>query len=139
MEFRNNKPIIFVLAALSLAVVILAVQVVNLTFTVQEQKDSLRMISSSNDGVSLQNKFNSLQTNILDLSRELEVLKNNHARVSAEVNSMQGIVNKVGNDSQFLQQELTNFDNRITDLEKRTNNIEYNIDSLERSLRYQNN
>lgn len=137
MEFKNNRPLIFVMAALTLAVVILAVQVVNLTFTVQEQKDALRMLTSANDTVSLQNKFNNLQSNVLDLSRDLEVVKNNHARVSNEVNSMQGVVNKVGNDSQFLQQELTNFDDRISALEKRANNIEYSLDSLERAARYQ--
>lgn len=137
MEFKNNRPLIFVMAALTLAVVILAVQVVNLTFTVQEQKDALRMLTSANDTVSLQNKFNNLQSNVLDLSRDLEIVKNNHARVSNEVNSMQGVVNKVGNDSQFLQQELTNFDDRISALEKRANNIEYSLDSLERVARYQ--
>lgn len=137
MEFKSNKPLIIVSGALSVAVIALSIQVVFLTFTVKDQKDALRYIATNTDLHSMQTKVTGLQNNMLDISRELETIRNTSSRLSGEVKAMQTIVNKVGNDSQFLQQELTNFDNRISALEKSASNAEYTLQNIQRSLRYQ--
>lgn len=136
MEFKSNKPLIIISGALSVAVIALSIQVVFLTFTVKDQKDSLRYIATNTELHSMQTKVTGLQNNMLDISRELETVRNTTSRLSAEVNAMQTIVNKVGNDSQFLQQELTNFDERISNLEKSAANADYNIKNMQRMLRY---
>ena len=59
---KSNKPLIIITAALSLAVITLSIQVIFLTFTIKDQKDSLRYLSSNTDVHSIQNKLNGMQT-----------------------------------------------------------------------------
>lgn len=133
MELKSNKPLIIINAALSLAVITLSIQVVFLTFTIKDQKDSLRYLSSSTDVHTIQNKLNGMQNNLLDITRELETLKADNNRLSAEVATMSAIVNQSGTDNHFLQQELSSFDERINELEKKANNTAYELQSLQRS------
>ena len=133
MEGKSSKPLIIITAALSLAVITLSVQVVFLTFTVKDQKDSLRYLSSSTDVHTIQNKLNGMQNNLLDITRELETLKADNNRLSAEVATMSAIVNQSGTDNHFLQQELSSFDERINELEKKANDTAYELQSLQRS------
>ena len=134
MEMKSNKPLIVITAALSLAVITLSIQVIFLTFTVKDQKDALRYISSSTDVNAIQNKLRGMQNSMLDVSRELESLRSDYSRISAEVSVMQNMARKSGNDYQFLQQELTSFDSRITAVEKQANNNDYILKSIERSM-----
>ena len=133
---KSNKPLIIITAALSLAVITLSIQVIFLTFTIKDQKDSLRYLSSNTDVHSIQNKLNGMQNSMLDISRELETLRANNNRLNAEVATMSSIVNKSGTDYRFLQQELTNFDERISSLEKQNANLEYVMQGMQRSLNY---
>lgn len=133
MELKSNKPLIIINAALSLAVITLSIQVVFLTFTIKDQKDSLRYLSSSTDVHTIQNKLNGMQNNLLDITRELETLKADNNRLSAEVATMSAIVNQSGTDNHFLQQELSSFDERINELEKKANDTAYELQSLQRS------
>ena len=133
---KSNKPLIIITAALSLAVITLSIQVIFLTFTIKDQKDSLRYISSNTDVHSIQNKLNGMQNSMLDISRELEALRANNNRLNAEVATMSSIVNKSGTDYRFLQQELINFDERISSLEKQSANLEYLMQGMQRSLNY---
>lgn len=133
---KSNKPLIIITAALSLAVITLSIQVIFLTFTIKDQKDSLRYLSSNTDVHSIQNKLNGMQNSMLDISRELEALRANNNRLNAEVATMSSIVNKSGTDYRFLQQELTNFDERISSLEKQSANLEYVMQGMQRSLNY---
>ncbi|MBU3844421.1 MAG: hypothetical protein H9847_06070 [Candidatus Anaerobiospirillum pullicola] len=133
---KSNKPLIIITAALSLAVITLSIQVIFLTFTIKDQKDSLRYLSSNTDVHSIQNKLNGMQNSMLDISRELEALRANNNRLNAEVATMSSIVNKSGTDYRFLQQELTNFDERISSLEKQNANLEYVMQGMQRSLNY---
>ncbi len=133
---KSNKPLIIITAALSLAVITLSIQVIFLTFTIKDQKDSLRYLSSNTDVHSIQNKLNGMQNSMLDISRELEALRANNNRLNAEVATMSSIVNKSGTDYRFLQQELTNFNERISSLEKQSANLEYVMQGMQRSLNY---
>lgn len=133
MELKSNKPLIIINAALSLAVITLSIQVVFLTFTIKDQKDSLRYLSSSTDVHTIQNKLNGMQNNLLDITRELETLKADNNRLSAEVATMSAIVNQSGTDNHFMQQELSSFDERINELEKKANDTAYELQSLQRS------
>ena len=133
---KSNKPLIIITAALSLAVITLSIQVIFLTFTIKDQKDSLRYLSSNTDVHSIQNKLNGMQNSMLDISRELEALRANNNRLNAEVATMSSIVNKSGTDYRFLQQELTNFDERISSFEKQNANLEYVMQGMQRSLNY---
>ena len=133
MELKSNKPLIIINAALSLAVITLSIQVVFLTFTIKDQKDSLRYLSNSTDVHTIQNKLNGMQNNLLDITRELETLKADNNRLSAEVATMSAIVNQSGTDNHFLQQELSSFDERINELEKKANDTAYELQSLQRS------
>lgn len=133
MELKSNKPLIIINAALSLAVITLSIQVVFLTFTIKDQKDSLRYLSSSTDVHTIQNKLNGMQNNLLDITREVETLKADNNRLSAEVATMSAIVNQSGTDNHFLQQELSSFDERINELEKKANDTAYELQSLQRS------
>lgn len=133
MELKSNKPLIIINAALSLAVITLSIQVVFLTFTIKDQKDSLRYLSSSTDVHTIQNKLNGMQNNLLDITRELETLKADNNRLSAEVATMSAIVNQSGTDNHFLQQELSSFDERINELEKKAKDTAYELQSLQRS------
>ncbi len=133
MELKSNKPLIIINAVLSLAVITLSIQVVFLTFTIKDQKDSLRYLSSSTDVHTIQNKLNGMQNNLLDITRELETLKADNNRLSAEVATMSAIVNQSGTDNHFLQQELSSFDERINELEKKANDTAYELQSLQRS------
>ena len=133
MELKSNKPLIIINAALSLAVITLSIQVVFLTFTIKDQKDSLRYLSSSTDVHTIQNNLNGMQNNLLDITRELETLKADNNRLSAEVATMSAIVNQSGTDNHFLQQELSSFDERINELEKKANDTAYELQSLQRS------
>ena len=133
MELKSNKPLIIINAALSLAVITLSIQVVFLTFTIKDQKDSLRYLSSSTDVHTIQSKLNGMQNNLLDITRELETLKADNNRLSAEVATMSAIVNQSGTDNHFLQQELSSFDERINELEKKANDTAYELQSLQRS------
>ena len=133
MELKSNKPLIIINAALSLAVITLSIQVVFLTFTIKDQKDSLRYLSSSTDVHTIQNKLNGMQNNLLDITRELETLKATNTRLSAKVATMSAIVNQSGTDNPFLQQELSSFDERINELEKKANDTAYELQSLQRS------
>ena len=133
MELKSNKPLIIINATLSLAVITLSIQVVFLTFTIKDQKDSLRYLSSSTDVHTIQNKLNGMQNNLLDITRELETLKADNNRLSAEVATMSAIVNQSGTDNHFLQQELSSFDERINELEKKANDTAYELQSLQRS------
>ena len=133
MELKSNKPLIIINAALSLAVITLSIQVVFLTFTIKDQKDSLRYLSSSTDVHTIQNKLNGMQNNLLDITRELETLKADNNRLSAEVATMSAIVNQSGTDNHFLQQEVSSFDERINELEKKANDTAYELQSLQRS------
>ena len=133
---KSNKPLIIITAALSLAVITLSIQVIFLTFTIKDQKDSLRYISSNTDVHSIQNKLNGMHNSMLDISRELEALRANNNRLNAEVATMSSIVNKSGTDYRFLQQELINFDERISSLEKQSANLEYLMQGMQRSLNY---
>ena len=133
---KSNKPLIIITAVLSLAVITLSIQVIFLTFTIKDQKDSLRYLSSNTDVHSIQNKLNGMQNSMLDISRELEALRANNNRLNAEVATMSSIVNKSGTDYRFLQQELTNFDERISSLEKQNANLEYVMQGMQRSLNY---
>ena len=135
MELKSNKPLIIINAALSLAVITLSIQVVFLTFTIKDQKDSLRYLSSSTDVHTIQNKLNGMQNNLLDITRELETLKADNNRLSAEVATMSAIVNQSGTDNHFLQQELSSFDERINELEKKANDTAYELQSLQDSLK----
>lgn len=119
-----------------MAVITLSIQVIFLTFTIKDQKDSLRYISSNTDVHSIQNKLNGMQNSMLDISRELEALRANNNRLNAEVATMSSIVNKSGTDYRFLQQELINFDERISSLEKQSANLEYLMQGMQRSLNY---
>lgn len=134
MEGKSSKPLIIITAALSLAVITLSVQVVFLTFTVKDQKDSLRYLSSSSNVFTVKNKINTLQNNLVDISRELEILSSNYSRMRDEVNAMQNIVSKASNDYQFLQQELVNLNTRIAAVEKHAVNSEFILQGLERAL-----
>ena len=133
MELKSNKPLIIINAALSLAVITLSIQVVFLTFTIKDQKDSLRYLSSSTDVHTIQNKLNGMQNNLLDITRELETLKADNNRLSAEVATMSAIVNQSGTDNHFLQQELSSFDEGLNELEKKANDTAYELQSLQRS------
>lgn len=133
MELKSNKPLIIINAALSLAVITLSIQVVFLTFTIKDQKDSLRYLSSSTDVHTIQNKLNGMQNNLLDITRDMETLKADNNRLSAEVATMSAIVNQSGTDNHFLQQELSSFDERINELEKKANDTAYELQSLQRS------
>lgn len=133
MELKSNKPLIIINAALSLAVITLSIQVVFLTFTIKDQKDSLRYLSSSTDVHTIQNKLNGMQNNLLDITREVETLKADNNRLSAEVATMSAIVNQSGTDNHFMQQELSSFDERINELEKKANDTAYELQSLQRS------
>lgn len=135
MELKSNKPLIIINAALSLAVITLSIQVVFLTFTIKDQKDSLRYLSSSTDVHTIQNKLNGMQNNLLDITREVETLKADNNRLAAEVATMSAIVNQSGTDNHFLQQELSSFDERINELEKKANDTAYEIQSLQDSLK----
>ena len=135
MELKSNKPLIIINAALSLAVITLSIQVVFLTFTIKDQKDSLRYLSSSTDVHTIQNKLNGMQNNLLDISRDMETLKADNNRLSAEVATMSAIVNQSGTDNHFLQQELSSFDERINELEKKANDTAYELQSLQDSLK----
>ena len=134
MELKSNKPLIIINAALSLAVITLSIQVVFLTFTIKDQKDSLRYLSSSTDVHTIQNKLNGMQNNLLDITRDMETLKADNNRLSAEVATMSAIVNQSGTDNHFLQQELSSFDERINELEKKANDTAYELQSLQNSL-----
>lgn len=134
MEAKSSKPLIVITAALSLAVITLSVQVVFLTFTVKDQKDSLRYLSSSSNVFTVKNKMNSLQNNLVDISREIELLSSDYSRMRDEVNAMQSMVSKASNDYQFLQQELINLNTRIAALEKHAANSEFILHSLETAL-----
>lgn len=135
MELKSNKPLIIINAALSLAVITLSIQVVFLTFTIKDQKDSLRYLSSSTDVHTIQNKLNGMQNNLLDITRDMETLKADNNRLSAEVATMSAIVNQSGTDNHFLQQELSSFDERINELEKKANDTAYELQSLQDSLK----
>ena len=74
-----------------------------------------------------------MQNNLLDITRELETLKADNNRLSAEVATMSAIVNQSGTDNHFLQQELSSFDERINELEKKANDTAYELQSLQRS------
>lgn len=134
MEAKSSKPLIVITAALSLAVITLSVQVVFLTFTVKDQKDSLRYLSSSSNVFTVKNKMNSLQNNLVDISREIELLSSDYSRMRDEVNAMQSMVSKASNDYQFLQQELINLNTRIAALEKHAANSEFILQGLESAL-----
>lgn len=134
MEGKSSKPLIIITAALSLAVITLSVQVVFLTFTVKDQKDSLRYLSSSSNVFTVKNKINTLQNNLVDISRELKILSSDYSRMRDEVNAMQNIVSKASNDYQFLQQELVNLNTRIATVEKHAVNSEFILQGLERAL-----
>lgn len=134
MEGKSSKPLIIITAALSLAVITLSVQVVFLTFTVKDQKDSLRYLSSSSNVFTVKNKMNSLQNNLVDISRELDLLSSDYSRMRDEVNAMKNIVSKASNDYQFLQQELVNLNTRISAVEKHAVNSEFILQGLERAL-----
>lgn len=134
MEGKSSKPLIIITAALSLAVITLSVQVVFLTFTVKDQKDSLRYLSSSSNVFTVKNKINTLQNNLVDISRELKILSSDYSRMRDEVNAMQNIVSKASNDYQFLQQELVNLNTRIAVVEKHAVNSEFILQGLERAL-----
>lgn len=134
LAYKSQKPLIFVTAAITIAVIIMAIQLVFLTFTVSEQKDNQRNMSSATDLVSVQNKVTAMNNALIDFSRDIEVLRADYNRIAAEVNAMQNIMGKTGDDYQFLQQELTNFDNRINNLERHASNSEYLIHDLERTI-----
>lgn len=134
MEAKSSKPLIVITAALSLAVITLSVQVVFLTFTVKDQKDSLRYLSSSSNVFTVKNKMNSLQNNLVDISREIELLSSDYSRMRDEVNAMQSMVSKASNDYQFLQQELINLNTRIAALEKHAANSEFILQGLQTAL-----
>lgn len=133
----SNKPLIIITAALSLAVITLSIQVIFLTFSVKDQKDALRYISSSTDVHTIQNKINGLQNNMVNISRELESLRADSSRLSAEVSAMTNMMSKSGQDFHFLQQELTSFDARITSLEQQTKSANATILQMERNYHAQ--
>lgn len=135
MDFKSNKPLIIISGALTLAIIVIAIQLVFLSITVKAQKDSLHTYSTATDVHTMQNRMVNMENNLLDMSRQLETLRADYGRLNAEVSAMQNVVGKTGNDYQFLQQELTNFDNRIGNLERNAANTEYVIQSMERSIR----
>lgn len=135
MDFKSNKPLIIITGALTLAIIVIAIQLVFLSITVKSQKDTMQSFSSATDVHSIQNRMANMESNIVEFSRELETVRAEFSRLNAEVSAMQSVVGKTGNDYQFLQQELTNFDNRISNLERHAANSEYVIQSLERSVR----
>lgn len=134
MEIKSSKPLIIITAALSLAVITLSIQVVFLTFTIKDQKDSLRYITSSMDVHTIQNKLNGMQNNLLDITREIETVKADNNRLSAEVATMSSIVNQSGTDNRFLQHELESFNERLASLEKKASDAAYELKSLQEDL-----
>lgn len=132
--FHSQKPLLFITGALTIAVIVMAVQLVFLTLQVADQKESLHNSSSATDVRSLQTKVNNLNNTLIEYYRELEGLRNNLNRVSAEFHGVQGVVGKTDQDYRFLQQELSNFDNRIAVLERNNENTRYILQSIERTL-----
>lgn len=134
MELKSSKPLIIITAALSLAVITLSIQVVFLTFTVKDQKDSLRYITSSMDVHTIQNKLNGMQNNLLDITRAIDGIKADNNRLSAEVATMSSIVNQASTDSRFLQRELESYNQRLTQLEQKANDVTYELESLKSAI-----
>lgn len=132
--FHSQKPLLFITGALTIAVIVMAVQLVFLTLQVADQKESLHNSSSATDVRSLQTKVNNLNNTLIEYYRELEGVRNNLNRVSAEFHGVQGVVGKTDQDYRFLQQELSNFDNRIAVLERNNENTRYILQSIERTL-----
>lgn len=132
--FHSQKPLLFITGALTSAVIVMAVQLVFLTLQVADQKESLHNSSSATDVRSLQTKVNNLNNTLIEYYRELEGLRNNLNRVSAEFHGVQSVVGKTDQDYRFLQQELSNFDNRIAVLERNNENTRYILQSIERTL-----
>ncbi len=132
--FHSQKPLLLITGALTIAVIVMAVQLVFLTLSVSEQKDSLHTTSSASDVHALQGKMNNLQNTMGEYYRELEGLRTDLSRVSAEFHGVQGVVGKTDQDYRFLQQELSNFDARITSLERNAENTQYILNSIERTL-----
>ena len=132
--FHSQKPLLFITGALTIAVIVMAVQLVFLTLQVADQKESLHNSSSATDVRSLQTKVNNLNNTLVEYYRELEGVRNNLNRVSAEFHGVQGVVGKTDQDYRFLQQELSNFDNRIAVLERNNENTRYILQSIERTL-----
>lgn len=132
--FHSQKPLLLITGALTIAVIVMAVQLVFLTLSVADQKESLHSTSSASDVHSLQGKMNNLQNTLGEYYRELEVVRTDLGRVSAEFHGVQGVVGKTDQDYQFLQQELSNFDARISALERNMENTEYILNSIERTL-----
>lgn len=132
--FHSQKPLLFITGALTIAVIVMAVQLVFLTLQVADQKESLNNSSSATDVRSLQTKVNNLNNTLIEYYRELEGVRNNLNRVSAEFHGVQGVVGKTDQDYRFLQQELNNFDNRIAVLERNNENTRYILQSIERTL-----
>ncbi|MDY2797909.1 MAG: hypothetical protein SOV16_01830 [Anaerobiospirillum succiniciproducens] len=132
--FHSQKPLLFITGALTIAVIVMAVQLVFLTLQVADQKESLHNSSSATDVRSLQTKVTNLNNTLVEYYRELEGVRNNLNRVSAEFHGVQGVVGKTDQDYRFLQQELSNFDNRIAVLERNNENTRYILQSIERTL-----
>ena len=132
--FHSQKPLLFITGALTIAVIVMAVQLVFLTLQVADQKESLHNSSSATDVRSLQTKVTNLNNTLIEYYRELERVRNNLNRVSAEFHGVQGVVGKTDQDYRFLQQELSNFDNRIAVLERNNENTRYILQSIERTL-----
>ena len=92
--FHSQKPLLFITGALTIAVIVMAVQLVFLTLQVADQKESLHNSSSATDVRSLQTKVNNLNNTLIEYYRELEGLRNNLNRVSAEFHGVQSVVGK---------------------------------------------
>lgn len=119
MSEKLNKPLIIITAALSIAVITLSVQVVLLTFSVKDQKDTVKQLQArTNTAYAVENRYTELNGSLQQLRRDFESLKNETISISAEINSLREIISKINTDSQFIQLELNNISNRMIEMDK---------------------
>lgn len=122
MGEKYNKPLIIITAALSIAVITLSVQVVLLTFSVKDQKDTVRqLLTRTNTAYAVENRYTELNGSLQQLRREAEGIKNDTISLSAEINSLRDIISKINTDAQFMQIELNDVSARLMHLEKARN------------------
>lgn len=119
MGEKINKPLIIITAALSIAVITLSVQVVLLTFSVKDQKDTVRqLLTRTNTAYNVENRYTELNGSLQQLRREAESIKNETVSLSDELDSLREIIAKINTDAQFMQIELNDVSARLMQLEK---------------------
>lgn len=120
MAEKYNKPLIIITAALSIAVITLSVQVVLLTFSVKDQKDTAKqLISRTNSAYAVENRYAELNGLLQQHNRDIDQLRNDIISVRAELDSFREILSKMNTDGQFTQMELKDIRASLKEIEER--------------------